>query len=92
MKLLAGVLVVRSLKFTRSCPDCHKNLSYKSQKLLNQAIDRIDSNLDYHLVNIQIVHKDVNLMKNRFSQDYFLDICKKITDYRRQNLEEVGLL
>jgi len=36
------------------------------------------------LNNIQLVHKDVNLMKNHFNQDYFLEICEKITEQRRK--------
>lgn len=43
------------------------------------SIDRIDSNKEYDLENIQLVHKDVNLMKNKFNQDYFIDICKLIS-------------
>lgn len=46
------------------------------------SIDRIDSSAGYHLDNIQIVHKDVNLMKNHFSQEYFLDVCKRIVKYK----------
>lgn len=44
------------------------------------SIDRIDSIRGYELDNIQIVHKDVNLMKNYFSQDYFINICKKVSE------------
>lgn len=42
------------------------------------SIDRIDSNKEYDLDNIQLVHKDINYMKNRYNNDYFIDICKKI--------------
>jgi hypothetical protein len=42
------------------------------------SIDRIDSSKDYTLDNIQLVHKDVNIMKNKFDNQYFIDICKKI--------------
>lgn len=42
------------------------------------SVDRIDSNKEYSKDNIQIVHKDVNIMKNVFDQEYFIDICKKI--------------
>ena len=43
------------------------------------SLDRIDSKLGYCIGNIQWVHKDVNIMKNKFNQDYFLQICKLIT-------------
>jgi hypothetical protein len=43
------------------------------------SIDRIDSSKEYVLDNIQLVHKDVNLMKNYFDQDYFIGICRKVS-------------
>ena len=45
------------------------------------SLDRIDSNYGYMKGNIQWVHKDVNLMKNKFDQMYFLEMCKLITTY-----------
>jgi hypothetical protein len=42
------------------------------------SIDRIDSLKEYTIDNVQLVHKDVNLMKNKFDQDYFIEMCKKI--------------
>jgi len=43
------------------------------------SLDRIDSDKDYTLDNIQWVHKHINIMKNKFNQDYFLEICQKIS-------------
>jgi hypothetical protein len=48
------------------------------------SIDRIDSNEGYVVGNIQWIHKDINLMKNHFNQDYFLDMCEKITNERKR--------
>lgn len=42
------------------------------------SVDRIDSNKWYSADNIQIVHKDVNLMKNWFDQNYFIKMCADI--------------
>lgn len=42
------------------------------------SIDRIDSKGEYTLDNIQLVHKDVNRMKNAFQQSYFIEMCKLI--------------
>jgi hypothetical protein len=39
------------------------------------SIDRIDSNKGYVLSNIQLVHKDVNVMKNKYTQNYFISTC-----------------
>lgn len=44
------------------------------------SIDRIDSSRGYELDNIQWVHKDVNFMKRTYSQEYFIDLCKKIAE------------
>ena len=46
------------------------------------SIDRIDSKKEYTRGNIQLVHKDVNLMKNYFDEEYFIEVCKKVTSYR----------
>jgi hypothetical protein len=51
---------------------------------ISASLDRIDSNIDYIEGNVQLVHKNVNLMKNHFSQEYFLKICEKITNERKE--------
>lgn len=42
------------------------------------SLDRIDNNEGYVLGNIQWVHKDINIMKNKHDQSYFIDLCKKV--------------
>lgn len=42
------------------------------------SVDRIDSDKDYTIDNIQIVHKHINIMKNTFTQKYFIEMCKSI--------------
>ena len=42
------------------------------------SLDRIDSKAGYTKKNVQWVHKDVNLMKNRFGQDYFVEMCRRV--------------
>ncbi len=44
------------------------------------SLDRIDSNFGYELNNIQIVHKDINFMKQSYSQDYFIEMCKFVAE------------
>lgn len=44
------------------------------------SIDRIDSSEGYILENVQLVHKDVNFMKQQFDQEYFINMCKAIAD------------
>lgn len=44
------------------------------------SIDRIDSSEGYVLENVQLVHKDINFMKQQFDQDYFISMCKAVAD------------
>jgi len=44
------------------------------------SIDRIDSSKGYSKDNIQLVHKDVNMMKQSFSQEQFIKVCKSVAD------------
>lgn len=53
-------------------PSKHKDKSWTA------SLDRIDSSKGYIEGNVQWVHKDVNIMKNKFDQEYFIEICKKI--------------
>lgn len=48
------------------------------------SIDRIDSSKGYVFNNIQLVHKDINFMKQQFEQEYFIDMCNKIATWRKQ--------
>ena len=44
------------------------------------SIDRIDSKLGYKRNNIQIVSKKVNMMKQHYSLEDFLSVCKAVAD------------
>jgi hypothetical protein len=44
------------------------------------SIDRIDSKKGYSVDNIQLVHKDINIMKNAFDQAYFIQMCKAVAN------------
>lgn len=48
------------------------------------SLDRIDSNKGHIEGNVQWVHRDINLMKNHFNQEYFLEICNTIHLYNRK--------
>lgn len=53
-------------------PRAHKDGSYTA------SLDRIDSSKGYTPDNVQWVHKDVNVMKNKFDVDYFIQMCQNI--------------
>lgn len=44
------------------------------------SIDRIDSSEGYLEGNVQLVHKDVNMAKQQYSQDYFIAMCTAVAD------------
>lgn len=45
------------------------------------SIDRIDSSKGYEEGNIQWVHKHINFMKCTYSQEYFIEMCKKVAEH-----------
>ena len=44
------------------------------------SVDRIDNSKGYTLDNITLVHKDINLMRNKFSVEYFKEMCKRVVE------------
>ncbi len=44
------------------------------------SIDRIDSEEGYLQGNVQLLHKDVNMAKQQYSQTYFVSICQAVAD------------
>jgi len=67
------------LKQKRKCALSGLDLTISSESGKNTAsIDRINSAKGYTEDNVQWVHKHINIMKNIFEQDYFIDICKKV--------------
>jgi hypothetical protein len=55
-------------------PEKHNDKSWTA------SLDRIDSSKGYIEGNVQWVHKDVNMMKRIYSQEYFIYICKLIAN------------
>lgn len=45
------------------------------------SIDRIDSSEGYLNGNVQLVHKDINFMKQQYDQDKFIALCKSVADH-----------
>ena len=57
---------------------------FNRKSVLNTvSVDRIDSRLGYTKENTQLVHKDVNRMKNYYGERYFYQICCAICNKRR---------
>lgn len=45
------------------------------------SLDRIDSNGHYEIGNVQWVHKDINRLKNDYSEEIFFSLCLKIVQF-----------
>ena len=43
------------------------------------SVDRIDSSLGYVEGNIQWLHKDINMMKRHYSEEYFKKLCNLVS-------------
>jgi hypothetical protein len=71
------------IKQDRKCALSGLDLFFPKQskdKTYNASLDRIDSSKGYIQGNVQWVHKDVNIMKNKYEQKYFIEICKRISN------------
>lgn len=57
--------------------------NFKEMKIDNcVSIDRIDSSLGYIEGNIQLVHRDINIMKLNLNENDFLGLCKSVYNWR----------
>jgi len=76
------------LKQNKKCSlsDIPLKLGYLVDGEQTGSIDRIDNNKGYIEENVQWVHKDINKMKNAFSEEYFIELCKSVTE----NLSKCG--
>lgn len=52
-------------------------------KLQTASLDRINSSIGYKIDNVQWVHKDVNKMKQSFSEEYFISLCELVVKTRQ---------
>ena len=44
------------------------------------SLDRINSELGYEEGNVQWLHKDINMMKRHYTEDYFKHLCRLVSD------------
>lgn len=78
---LSGIEITLSKGKNTPMQTNHRNLDYSGW---TASLDRINSNKGYIKGNVQWVHRNINIMKNSYDQDYFIDLCKKITDNANQ--------
>jgi hypothetical protein len=68
------------IDFTNTNPGNINRKESKYDLICTASPDRIDSNKGYTKDNVQLVHKDVNMIKKEYDQDYFLKLCHLITE------------
>jgi hypothetical protein len=83
IEYLNMLIVEQNFKCNLSNMDIGFSHSKKDNYTATASIDRIDSKLGYVRGNLQWIHKDVNLMKNYFDQEYFINICERIINGRK---------
>lgn len=66
------------LKQDKKCALSNINLILSNQNN-TASVDRIDSSLGYIEGNVQFVHKDINMMKRNYDQNYFINLCKLVS-------------
>jgi hypothetical protein len=67
------------IKQDRKCALSGLPLKISNSHHYNDAsVDRIDSSKGYTIDNVQWVHKHINFMKRTYSQEYFIEMCKKV--------------
>lgn len=49
----------------------------------NASLDRIDSSRHYTVDNVQWVHKMINRCKLEYSEQEFIEMCKRVAKYRQ---------
>lgn len=53
--------------------------------LQTASLDRIDNSKEYNEDNVQWVHKHINIMKNTYDENYFIELCRIITNKQIRN-------
>ena len=74
------------LKQNRKCALSGIDISFRTNQHIadgTASLDRVNSTKDYIEGNVQWVHKDINNMKQKYSNEYFLSLCKSVSEYRK---------
>lgn len=64
----------------RKCALSGKDICFGKYRsgAVTASLDRIDNSKGYVVGNVQWVHKDLNIMRNRFDIEYFIEICRQV--------------
>lgn len=77
------------LKQNKKCSLTGRDIYFSSRRKTTASLDRIDSSKGYTKDNIQWVHKDLNIMKMDFTEEYFIQTCKEVVnEYERRTIKK----
>lgn len=77
-----------ALKQNKKCAYTGLDLNFTRTRMgMTASLDRIDSNKEYTLDNIQWVHRRINFMKSDMSEEVFKQFIKKIYEFKGLNNE-----
>lgn len=68
----------------KKCALSGMDLRFQSKNSIRDgtaSLDRIDSSRGYVIDNIQWVHKDINWLKNDWSQKEFIELCSRVANH-----------
>lgn len=74
------------IKQGRKCAISGLPLRFKDKSIGSDgtaSLDRIDSAKPYTIDNVQWTHKDINIMKQSYPQEIFIQYCKSIAEYNK---------
>jgi hypothetical protein len=78
------------LEQDRKCALSGMSISFENQYITDRpgfgfsctaSLDRIDSSKGYATANLQLLHKDINIMKNTHSEEDFIALCKLVAKH-----------
>jgi hypothetical protein len=71
------------IKQDKKCALSGIPIDWENNNGVTCSLDRIDSKKEYTIGNVQLVHKDVNVMKHHYDESYFIKMCELITNFSK---------
>ena len=82
-KYLEELFLTQNKKCALSGLDLEFAPHYRKLNDQNVSLDRIDPNKGYIIGNVQWVHKHINMMKWKLSQEEFIKLCSLVAGYSK---------
>ena len=82
--------IVREVLDNPFCQKTGQPLRFEPNYIYTFSIDRIDSALGYHHVNVQYVGASVNLAKSTLLDDDFVEMCCEVARHHALSIERLN--